>query len=133
AVDGNYDDVNRLATELAAEHEDRAFVNVNVRPYYTEGSKTLGFEVAEQLGWRLPEQIVVPVASGAQLTKVDKGFRESGELGLVEPTPYRVFGAQATGCSPVSAAVKSGQDVISPVKPDTIARPPAIGAPADGP
>ena len=97
AVDGNYDDVNRLATELAAEHEDWAFVNVNVRPYYAEGSKTLGYEVAEQLGWRLPGQVVVPVASGSQLTKVDKGFRELGKLGLVEPTPYRVFGAQATG------------------------------------
>jgi threonine synthase len=133
AVDGNYDDVNRLATELAAEHEDWAFVNVNVRPYYAEGSKTLGYEVAEQLGWRLPDQIVVPVASGAQLTKVDKGFREFTELGLVEGKPYRVFGAQATGCSPVSAAYKAGLDVVNPVKPDTIARSLAIGAPADGP
>lgn len=133
AVDGNYDDVNRLATELAAEHEDWAFVNVNVRPYYAEGSKTLGYEVAEQLGWRLPGQVVVPVASGAQLTKVDKGFRELTELGLVEGTPYRVFGAQATGCSPVSAAFKAGLDVVRPVKPDTIARSLAIGAPADGP
>jgi threonine synthase len=133
AVDGTYDDVNRLATELAADHEDWAFVNVNVRPYYAEGSKTLGFEVAEQLGWRLPSQIVVPVASGSQLTKVDKGFREFTELGLVEPTPYRVFGAQATGCSPVSAAFKAGHDVVSPVRPDTIARSLAIGAPADGP
>jgi threonine synthase len=133
AVDGNYDDVNRLAIELAAEHEDWAFVNVNGRPYYAEGSKTLGFEVAEQLGWRLPGQVVVPVASGAQLTKVDKGFRELGELGLVEPTPYRVFGAQATGCSPVSAAFKAGHDVVAPVKPSTIARSLAIGAPADGP
>lgn len=133
AVDGTYDDVNRLATELASDHEDWAFVNVNVRPYYAEGSKTLGFEVAEQLGWRLPEQIVVPVASGSQLTKVDKGFREFGELGLVEPTPYRVFGAQATGCSPVAAAFKAGLDVVAPVRPDTIARSLAIGAPADGP
>jgi threonine synthase len=133
AVDGNYDDVNRIATELAAEHEDWAFVNVNVRPYYAEGSKTLGFEVAEQLGWRLPEQIVVPIASGSQLTKVDKGFRELGELGLVEQTPYRVFGAQATGCSPVSAAFKANTDVVRPVRPDTIARSLAIGAPADGP
>ncbi|MFL6142562.1 MAG: threonine synthase [Labedaea sp.] len=133
AVDGNYDDVNRLATELAAEHEDWAFVNVNVRPYYAEGSKTLAYEVAEQLGWRLPDQVVVPVASGAQLTKVDKGFRELGELGLVEPTPYRVFGAQATGCSPVAAAFKAGLDVVRPVKPSTIARSLAIGAPADGP
>ncbi|SMD26628.1 threonine synthase [Kibdelosporangium aridum] len=133
AVDGNYDDVNRLATELAAEHEDWAFVNVNVRPYYAEGSKTLAFEIAEQLGWRLPQQVVVPIASGAQLTKVDKGFRELGTLGLVEETPYRVFGAQATGCSPVSAAYKAGHDVVQPVRPDTIARSLAIGAPADGP
>jgi threonine synthase len=133
AVDGNYDDVNRLATELAGEHEDWAFVNVNVRPYYSEGSKTLGFEVAEQLGWRLPEQIVVPIASGSQLTKVDKGFRELGQLGLVEQSPYRVFGAQATGCSPVASAFKSGHDVVQPVRPDTIARSLAIGAPADGP
>jgi threonine synthase len=133
AVDGNYDDVNRLATELASEHEDWAFVNVNVRPYYAEGSKTLGYEVAEQLGWRLPEQIVIPVASGAQLTKVDKGFRELGELGLVEATPYKVFGAQANGCSPVSAAYKAGVDVVAPVRPSTIVRSLAIGAPADGP
>jgi len=133
AVDGNYDDVNRLATELAADHEDWAFVNVNVRPYYAEGSKTLGFEVAEQLGWRLPEQIVVPVASGSQLTKVDKGFTELGKLGLVEPTPYRVFGAQATGCSPVAQAFADGHDVVRPVRPDTIARSLAIGNPADGP
>ncbi|MGH3865826.1 MAG: threonine synthase [Pseudonocardiaceae bacterium] len=133
AVDGTYDDVNRLATELAAEHEDWAFVNVNVRPYYAEGSKTLAYEVAEQLGWRLPDQVVVPIASGSQLTKVDKGFRELSELGLVQPSPYRVFGAQATGCSPVSAAFKAGRDVIVPVRPDTIARSLAIGAPADGP
>jgi threonine synthase len=133
AVDGTYDDVNRLATELAAEYEDWAFVNVNVRPYYAEGSKTLGYEVAEQLGWRLPEQVVVPIASGSQLTKVDKGFRELTELGLVQPSPYRVFGAQATGCSPVSAAFKNGRDVVVPVRPDTIARSLAIGAPADGP
>jgi threonine synthase len=133
AVDGNYDDVNRLATELAAEEEDWAFVNVNVRPYYAEGSKTLGFEVAEQLGWRLPGQIVVPVASGSQLTKVDKAFGELGTLGLVERTPYRMFGAQATGCSPVSAAFAQGHDVVRPVRPDTIARSLAIGNPADGP
>jgi len=133
AVEGNYDDVNRLATELAAEHEDWAFVNVNVRPYYAEGSKTLGYEVAEQLGWRLPEQVVVPVASGSQLTKVDKGFTEFIALGLVEPTPYRVFGAQATGCSPVAKAFEDGHDVVQPVRPDTIARSLAIGNPADGP
>jgi threonine synthase len=133
AVEGTYDDVNRLATELAGEHEDWAFVNVNVRPYYAEGSKTLGYEIAEQLGWRLPEQVVVPVASGSQLTKVDKGFRELGALGLVEETSYKVFGAQATGCSPVSAAFKAGHDTVRPVRPDTIAKSLAIGNPADGP
>jgi threonine synthase len=104
-----------------------------VRPYYAEGSKTLGYEVAEQLGWRLPEQIVVPIASGSQLTKIDKAFGELGTLGLVEATPYRVFGAQATGCSPVSAAWKAGHDVVRPVRPDTIAKSLAIGNPADGP
>ena len=133
AVEGNYDDVNRLAGEIAAEEEDWAFVNVNVRPYYAEGSKTLGFEVAEQLGWRLPQQVVIPIASGAQLVKVDKGFTELTSSGLVEATPYKVFGAQATGCSPVSAAFKQGWDVVSPVRPDTIAKSLAIGNPADGP
>ena len=133
AVDGNYDDINRLAGEIAAEQEDWAFVNVNVRPYYAEGSKTLGFEVAEQLGWRLPQQVVIPVASGAQLVKVDKGFAELAELGLVDGTPYKVFGAQATGCSPVSEAFKNGWDAVKPVRPDTIAKSLAIGNPADGP
>jgi threonine synthase len=133
AVDGTYDDVNRLASELAGEHEDWAFVNVNVRPYYAEGSKTLGFEVAEQLGWRLPKQVVIPVASGAQLVKVDKAFRELLDLGLVEGEPPRIYGAQATGCSPVAAAFKAGHDVVRPVRPDTIAKSLAIGNPADGP
>jgi threonine synthase len=133
AVRGTYDDVNRLASEIAGEEEGWAFVNVNVRPYYAEGSKTLGFEVAEQLGWRLPGQIVIPVASGSQLTKVDKGLTELGRLGLVEPTPYRIFGAQAAGCSPVAAAFREGHDVVRPVKPDTIAKSLAIGNPADGP
>ncbi|MDX6744966.1 threonine synthase [Actinocorallia sp. A-T 12471] len=132
-VDGNYDDVNRLASELAGEQEDWAFVNVNVRPYYAEGSKTLGYEIAEQLGWRLPDQIVVPIASGSQLTKIDKAFQELIKLGLVEDKPYKVYGAQAEGCSPVSAAFKAGLDVIRPVKPDTIAKSLAIGNPADGP
>ncbi|MBO0890641.1 MAG: threonine synthase [Acidothermales bacterium] len=133
AVEGNYDDVNRLASELAGEFEEWAFVNVNVRPYYAEGSKTLGYEIAEQLGWRLPGQVVVPVASGSQLTKVDKAFRELGTLGLVDETPYRVFGAQATGCSPVAQAYKAGHDVVQPVRPSTIAKSLAIGNPADGP
>jgi len=133
AVKGNYDDVNRLASEIAGEEEGWAFVNVNVRPYYAEGSKTLGYEVAEQLGWRLPQQVVIPVASGAQLVKVDKGFRELVSLGLVEDTPYKIFGAQATGCSPVSTAFKDGHEVVRPVRPDTIAKSLAIGNPADGP
>jgi threonine synthase len=132
-VDGNYDDVNRLASEIAGEQDDWAFVNVNVRPYYAEGSKTLGYEIAEQLGWRLPDQIVVPVASGSQLTKIDKAFQEFVKLGLVEDKPYKVFGAQATGCAPVAAAFKAGHDVVRPVKPDTIAKSLAIGSPADGP
>ncbi len=133
AVKGSYDDVNRLASELADEREDWAFVNVNVRPYYAEGSKTIGFEIAEQLGWRLPEQIVVPVASGAQLVKIDKAFRELIATGLVEESPYRVFGAQATGCSPIAAAFRAGHDVVQPVRPATIAKSLAIGNPADGP
>jgi threonine synthase len=132
AVNGTYDDVNRLASEIAGEEDGWAFVNVNVRPFYAEGSKTLGFEIAEQLGWRLPDQIVIPVASGSQLTKVDKAFRELIALGLVEDKPYKVYGAQATGCSPVSAAYKSGADAIRPVRPDTIAKSLAIGNPADG-
>src|SRR5215470_11415260 len=133
AVQGSYDDVNRLASELADERDDWAFVNVNVRPYYAEGSKTIGFEVAEQLGWRLPEQIVVPVASGAQLVKIDKAFRELISLGLVADTPYRVFGAQASGCAPVAAAFRAGHDVVQPVRPSTVAKSLAIGNPADGP
>src|SRR3954454_19222180 len=133
AINGNYDDVNRLCAELSGEYEDWAFVNVNVRPFYAEGSKTLGYEVAEQLGWRLPQQVVVPIASGSLLTKVDKAWREFGKLGIVDATEYRVFGAQATGCSPVSAAYKAGHDVVQPVRPSTIARSLAIGNPADGP
>jgi threonine synthase len=133
AVEGNYDEVNKLASEIAGEEGDWAFVNVNVRPYYSEGSKTLGFEVAEQLGWRLPGQVVIPVASGSQLTKVDKGFNELVKLGLVNETPYRIFGAQAAGCSPVAAAFRAGHDVVRPVRPDTIAKSLAIGNPADGP
>lgn len=132
AVDGNYDDVNKLAQEIAAEEDGWAFVNVNVRPFYAEGSKTLGFEIAEQLGWRLPDQIVIPVASGSQLTKVDKAFQELIKLGLVEAKPYKVFGAQAAGCNPVATAFKAGVDAIRPVKPDTIAKSLAIGNPADG-
>ena len=132
AVDGNYDDVNKLASEIAAEEDDWAFVNVNIRPFYAEGSKTLGYEIAEQLGWRLPDQVVIPVASGSQLTKVHKAFKELIALGLVEEKPYKIFGAQAEGCNPVATAYKAGVDAIRPVKPDTIAKSLAIGNPADG-
>jgi threonine synthase len=134
-IEGTYDEVNRFCSELIGDElgEKWGFVNVNLRPYYAEGSKTLAFEIAEQLGWRLPDQIVIPVASGSQLTKVDKGFRELIKLGLVEDRPYRIFGAQAEGCSPVSGAYKAGHDVVQPVKPNTIAKSLAIGNPADGP
>ena len=132
SVTGTYDDVNRLCSEIA-ENEDWAFVNVNVRPYYAEGSKTLGYEVAEQLGWRLPEQVVIPMASGSLLTKVDKAFRELTRLGLVEASPWKVYGAQATGCSPIATAYENGWDTVKPVKPQTIAKSLAIGNPADGP
>jgi len=134
-IDGNYDDVNRLCSELIGEElsANWGFVNVNLRPYYAEGSKTVGYEIAEQLGWRLPDQVVIPVASGALLTKVDKGWREFIELGLIDDKPYKVFGAQATGCNPVSAAWRDGHEVVRPVKPDTIAKSLAIGNPADGP
>jgi len=132
-VEDNYDDVNRLCVELVAEHPDWAFANVNLRPYYAEGSKTLAFEITEQLGWKLPAQVVVPVASGSQLTKVAKGFKEFIELGLVEGEAPILFGAQATGCSPVATAFSEGAEVITPQRPNTIARSLAIGNPADGP
>jgi threonine synthase len=131
AVDGTYDDVNRLCAELAAEHP-WAFVNVNVRPFYAEGSKTLAFETAEQLGWQAPDHIVVPVASGSLLTKVHRGFDELVRVGLLDEAPVRVSGAQAAGCSPVATAFADGSDTIRPVKPDTIAKSLAIGDPADG-
>ncbi len=133
AVDGNYDDVNRLCAELASEHTDWAFVNVNVRPYYSEGSKTLAFEVAEQLGWTVPDHVVVPIASGSQLTKIHKGFHELGLVGLAQGGDgVRISGAQAAGCSPVATAFAEGSDVVRPVRPDTIAKSLAIGNPADG-
>lgn len=134
-IEGNYDDVNRFCSELIGDPlgEGWGFVNVNLRPYYGEGSKTLAYEIAEQLGWELPDQIVIPVASGSQLTKIDKGFQELIRLGLVADKPYRIFGAQAEGCSPVSTAYKAGQDVVRPQKPNTIAKSLAIGNPADGP
>jgi threonine synthase len=133
-IDGNYDDVNRLCSELADEYPEWAFVNVNLRPYYSEGSKTLAFEVAEQLGWELPDHVVVPIASGSQLTKIDKGFSELVATGLVDAgvRGVRVSGAQAAGCSPVATAFASGAEDVRPVKPSTIAKSLAIGNPADG-
>ncbi len=132
AVSGSYDDVNRLCAELTSEHPSWAFVNVNVRTYYAEGSKTLAFEVAEQLGWRAPDHVVVPIASGSQLTKVAKGFTELAEVGLIEPAAPRISGAQAAGCAPVATAFLTGADAVAPVKPRTIAKSLSIGNPADG-
>jgi threonine synthase len=131
AVDGNYDDVNRLCTELSAEHP-WAFVNVNLRPYYAEGSKTLAFEVAEQLGFELPDRIVAPVASGSLFTKIARGFEEWLDLGIIEGQLPAFHGAQAEGCSPVAQAFEAGRDICRPVRPDTIAKSLAIGNPADG-
>jgi threonine synthase len=133
AVRGNYDDVNRLCAELASERPSWAFVNVNVRTYYAEGSRTLAFEVAEQLGWTAPDHVVVPIASGSQLTKIHKGFGELAKVGLLPEAPsVRVSGAQAQGCSPVATAFAEGADAIRPQKPSTIAKSLAIGNPADG-
>ena len=132
AIDGNYDDVNRLCAELAAEYP-WAFVNVNVRPFYAEGSKTLAYETAEQLGWETPDHVVVPIASGSLLTKIHKGFNELYKVGLLDDEPVvRVSGAQATGCSPVATAFDAGVDDVHPVRPSTIAKSLAIGNPADG-
>ena len=132
AVRGNYDDVNRLCTELSGEH-DWAFVNINMRPYYAEGSKTLAFETAEQLGFELPDRVVCPIASGSLFTKIARGFEEWLELGLLEGELPTFNGAQALGCSPVATAFAAGHDFCRPVKPDTIAKSLAIGNPADGP
>ncbi|MEB3211266.1 MAG: threonine synthase [Leptolyngbyaceae bacterium] len=131
AVHGNYDQVNRLCSEVANTH-GWGFVNINLRPYYSEGSKTLGFEVAEQLGWQLPDHIVAPLASGSLYGKIYKGFNELIKVGLVDEKPVRFSGAQAEGCSPISQAFKEGRDFITPVKPNTIAKSIAIGNPADG-
>lgn len=133
AVDGTYDDVNRLCAELTSEEPTWAFVNVNVRTYYAEGSKTLAYEVAEQLGWRAPDHVVVPVGSGSQLTKIHKGFGELADVGLLPERPeVRISGAQAAGCSPVATAFVDQVDHIRPVRPHTIAKSLAIGNPADG-
>jgi len=131
AVDGHYDDVNRLCSEIANEL-NWAFVNINIRPFYAEGSKTLAFEVAEQLGWRVPDAVVAPAASGSLITKIWKGFKELHRVGLVDSVKTRVYGAQALGCSPIAQAWKEGRDFIKPVKPQTIAKSIAIGNPADG-
>ena len=131
-VNGAYDDVNRLCTQLA-EERGWAFVNVNLRPYYAEGSKTLAYETAEQLGWRLPTRIVCPIASGSLFTKIGRGFDEWRELGLIEGDLPAFHGAQAAGCGPVATAFEAGHDVCRPVKADTIAKSLAIGTPADGP
>jgi threonine synthase len=131
AVHGNYDQVNRLCSEVANTH-GWGFVNINLRPYYSEGSKTLGYEVIEQLGWQLPDHIVAPLASGSLFTKIYKGFREFVEVGLVEDKAVRFSGAQAEGCSPIAKAFREGRDFIAPEKPNTIAKSIAIGNPADG-
>lgn len=130
-VNGNYDQVNRLCSEVADRYKI-AFLNINIRPYYGDGSKSYGYEIAEQLGWRAPEQIVVPIAGSSLITKVYKAFGEFDKLGFIDGVPTRVFGAQATGCSPVSTAVKAGENNFKPQKPNTIAKSIAIGNPADG-
>ena len=131
AVEGSYDDVNRLCSEIANKHK-WAFVNINIRPFYAEGSKTQGFEIVEQLGWRAPDHVVVPCASGSLLTKIWKSFQEMKEIGLLHELHTKVYAAQAEGCSPIATAILSGSDFIRPVKPDTIAKSLAIGNPADG-
>src|SRR5438067_1182718 len=130
-IKGNYDDVNRLCTEIADKY-GWAIVNVNLRPYYTEGAKTYGFEIAEQLGWKLPQHTVIPTAGGTILPKVYKAYCEFVELGLVENFEARIYSAQASGCNPVVTAIQKGSDIIEPQKPNTIAKSIAIGNPADG-
>lgn len=131
AVDGNYDDVNRLCSEIANKYP-WAFVNINIRPFYAEGSKTQGFEIVEQLGWKAPDNVVAPCASGSLLTKIWKSFREFHEIGILKELKTRVFSAQAQGCNPIATAIKNNTDVIIPVKPNTVAKSLAIGNPADG-
>jgi threonine synthase len=131
AVKGSYDDVNRLCSEIAADHK-WAFVNINIRPYYGDGSKSYGYEIAEQLGWKAPDNVIVPVAGSSLITKIWKAFHEFEAMDLIGPFNTKVFAAQATGCSPVTTAIKNGTDVITPVKPNTIAKSIAIGNPADG-
>lgn len=130
-IRGSYDEVNRLCSEIANQYP-WGFVNINLRPYYSEGSKTVGFEICEQLGWRAPAQVVIPMASGSLLTKVYKAITEFAQTGLIPDASTRVFGAQATGCSPISTAIKNDWEIFRPVKPNTIAKSLAIGNPADG-
>ena len=131
-IRGSYDQVNRLCSEIAGKN-GWGFVNVNLRPYYAEGSKTMGFEIAEQYGWQLPRHTVVPMASGSLLTKIHKSYKEFIDLGLVEKTDFAIHGAQAAGCSPISTAFKRGTDMVKPVQnPQTIVKSLAIGTPADG-
>jgi len=130
-IKGHYDEVNRLCAEIAGKY-GWAFVNVNMRPYYAEGSKSMGFEIVEQLGWRVPDHTVVPMASGSLLTKIQKSYQELIKLGLAGDSAYHIHGAQAAGCSPISTAQKAGLDFFKPVKPNTIAKSLAIGTPADG-
>ena len=131
AVEGTYDDVNRLCAELSAKYP-WAFVNVNIRPYYAEGSKSYGFEIAEQLGWRIPQHIVIPAASGSLITKIAKAFKELTQLGVINGRPPKLYAAQAVGCSPITTAIQERSDIVKPVKPKTIAKSLAIGNPADG-
>ena len=131
SIKGHYDEVNRLCAEIAGKF-GWAFVNVNMRPYYAEGSKSMAYEIAEQLGWRAPQHTIIPMASGSLLTKIHKGYQELVKVGLIAESQPKIYGAQATGCSPISTAQKAGLDFFKPVKPDTIAKSLAIGTPADG-
>ena len=131
AVEGNYDQVNRLCSEIATKHK-WAFVNINIRPYYAEGSKTYGYEIAEQLGWKTPRHIIVPCAGGSLITKIWKGLHEFEKIGLIRGVDTKIYAAQAKGCSPIVTAIKEKSDIIKPVKPNTIAKSLAIGNPADG-
>jgi len=131
AVEGNYDQVNRLCSEIAAKYK-WAFVNINIRPYYAEGSKTYGYEIAEQLGWKAPKHIIVPCAGGSLITKIRKGLKEFKTLGLIDKLETKIYAAQATGCAPIVTAIKENAEIIKPIKPNTIAKSLAIGNPADG-
>ncbi len=130
-IKGNYDEVNRLCSEISGKY-GWAFVNINIRPYYAEGSKTFGYEIVEQMGWKVPKHVIVPMAGGSLITKISKAFKEFYQLGLVDSMESKIYGAQATGCAPIVNAVKAGEELIRPVKPNTIAKSLAIGNPADG-